>query len=117
MLNLYSFKAIDLILTQETTLTTIKRKLAEKNSNEVIESSQFKDCEETVLELGRKRCLENKPTAEEEPPTKKGTFSTITRQGAFKKSLVTIPEQKQKAGKRKHYALRRKSALLNCKRK
>ncbi|KAJ7420943.1 Kinesin-like protein KIF20B [Pitangus sulphuratus] len=54
------------------TLTTIKRKLAEKNSNEVIESSQFKDCEETVLEVGRKRCFENKSTMEEEPPTKKG---------------------------------------------
>ncbi|NWY09836.1 KI20B protein, partial [Aphelocoma coerulescens] len=79
-------KAIDLILTQENTLTTIKRKLAEKNSKEVIESSQFKDCVETVLEVGRKRCLENKPTAEEEPPTKKGTFSTITQQRAFKKT-------------------------------
>ncbi|XP_057885240.1 kinesin-like protein KIF20B [Melospiza georgiana] len=56
----------------ENTLTTSKRKLAEKNSNQVIESSHFKDCEETVLEVGRKRCLENKPTAEEEPPTKKG---------------------------------------------
>ncbi|NXH97596.1 KI20B protein, partial [Pachycephala philippinensis] len=99
--NLYSFKAIDLILTQENTLTTIKRKLAEKNSNEMIESSQFKDCEETVLGAGRKRCLENKPTAEEEPPTKKGTISTITQQGAFKKSLITIPEQKQKAGKQR----------------
>ncbi|NXH62845.1 KI20B protein, partial [Rhabdornis inornatus] len=47
-----------------------------KNSKEVIESSQFKNCEETVLEGRRKRCLENKPTAEE-PPTKKGTISTI----------------------------------------
>ncbi|KAL9847461.1 kinesin-like protein KIF20B isoform 1-T2 [Geothlypis trichas] len=56
----------------ENTLTTSKRKLTEKNSNQVIESNQFKDCEETVLEVGRKRCLENKPTAEEEPPTKKG---------------------------------------------
>ncbi|NWV32068.1 KI20B protein, partial [Grantiella picta] len=78
---LYNFKAIDVILTQESTLTTIKKKLAEKNSNEVSESSQFKDCEETVLEVGRKRCLENKPTAEEEPPTKKGTISTITQHG------------------------------------
>ncbi|NXB88681.1 KI20B protein, partial [Vidua chalybeata] len=51
--------------------------------------SQFKDCEETLLEVGRKRCLENKPTAEEEPPTKKGTISTITQQGVFKKSLRT----------------------------
>ncbi|NXC58837.1 KI20B protein, partial [Aleadryas rufinucha] len=83
VLNLYSFKAIDLILTQENTLTTIKRKLTGKNSNEVIESSQSKDCEETVLEVGRKRCLENKPTAEEEPPTKKGTISTITQQGSW----------------------------------
>uniref|UniRef100_A0A8C3QKV4 Kinesin family member 20B n=1 Tax=Cyanoderma ruficeps TaxID=181631 RepID=A0A8C3QKV4_9PASS len=56
----------------ENTLTTIKRQLAEKNSNKVIESSQFKGCEETVLEVGRKRGLEKKPTAEEEPPTKKG---------------------------------------------
>lgn len=117
MFNLYNFKAIDPILTQENTLTAIKRKLAEKSSNKMTESSQFKDCEETVLEVGRKRCLENKPTAEEEPPTKKGTISTITQQGVFKKSLVTIPEQKKKAGKHKHYALRRKSAMLHCKRK
>ncbi|XP_027736307.1 kinesin-like protein KIF20B [Empidonax traillii] len=54
------------------TLTTIKRKLAEKNSNEVTESNQSKDCEETALEVGRKRCFENKSTVEEEPPTKKG---------------------------------------------
>ncbi|NWZ65278.1 KI20B protein, partial [Acrocephalus arundinaceus] len=54
-----------------------------KNSNEVIESKQFKDCEETVLEVGRKRCLENEPTAEEEPPTKRGTISTITQQGNY----------------------------------
>ncbi|NXO34295.1 KI20B protein, partial [Locustella ochotensis] len=44
---------------------------------------QFKDCEETVLEVGRKRCLEKKPTADEEPPTKKGTISTITQQGNY----------------------------------
>ncbi|XP_050755129.1 kinesin-like protein KIF20B isoform X1 [Gymnogyps californianus] len=56
----------------DNTVTTIKRKLAEKNSKRVIESSQFKDCEETVLEVGRKRCFENKPTVKEEPPTKKG---------------------------------------------
>ncbi|KAM6347814.1 kinesin-like protein KIF20B isoform 2-T2 [Alca torda] len=56
----------------DNTVTTIKRKLSEKDSSKVIESSQFKDREETVLEVGRKRCFENKPTVEEEPPTKKG---------------------------------------------
>ena len=89
--------------------------MAEKNSNKVIESSQFKDCEETVLELGRKRCFENKPTVKEEPPTKKGTISTITQQGVFQKNLITGPEQKQKVVKRKRYVMRRKSTMLNCK--
>ncbi|XP_074963919.1 kinesin-like protein KIF20B isoform X1 [Phalacrocorax aristotelis] len=56
----------------DNTVTTIKRKLTEKSSSEVTESSCLKDCEETVLEVGRKRCFENKPTVEEEPPTKKG---------------------------------------------
>ncbi|NXT18936.1 KI20B protein, partial [Syrrhaptes paradoxus] len=55
------------------TVTTTKRKLAEKNPNEVIESSQFKDCEENVLEVKRKRFSENKSTVEEETP-KKGTI-------------------------------------------
>ncbi|NWY64172.1 KI20B protein, partial [Erithacus rubecula] len=82
--------AIVPILTQENTLTTIKRKLAEKNSKKVTESSQLKDCEETVLEVGRKRCLENQPTAEEEPPIKKGTISTITQQGSWENCCLDL---------------------------
>lgn len=117
MLTLWNFKVINLILTQDNTVTTIKRQLAEKNYNKVTESSQFKDCDETVLEVGRKRCFENKTTVEEEPPTKKGTISTIPQHGVFQKNLIAIPEQKQKAVKRKHYGMGRKSAMLNCKRK
>ncbi|XP_026706740.1 kinesin-like protein KIF20B [Athene cunicularia] len=56
----------------DNTVTTMKRELAEKNSKEVIESSQFKNCEETVLKVGRKRCSESQPIVEEEPPAKKG---------------------------------------------
>ncbi|XP_071604838.1 kinesin-like protein KIF20B [Heliangelus exortis] len=56
----------------ENTVTAMKRNLDEKNSNGLTESSQFKACEKTVLEVGRKRCCENEPTVEEEPPTKKG---------------------------------------------
>ncbi|XP_056209051.1 kinesin-like protein KIF20B isoform X1 [Falco biarmicus] len=55
----------------DNTVTTIKRKLSEENPDEVIENDQLEDSEETVLEVGRKRCFENKP-AVEEPPTKKG---------------------------------------------
>uniref|UniRef100_A0A8B9TZ85 Kinesin family member 20B n=1 Tax=Anas zonorhyncha TaxID=75864 RepID=A0A8B9TZ85_9AVES len=54
------------------TVTSIKRKMAEESSNKVAESSQVKESEETVLEVGRKRSLGNEPTVEEEPPTKKG---------------------------------------------
>ncbi|XP_074708692.1 kinesin-like protein KIF20B [Strix uralensis] len=37
-----NFRVIDLIVTQDNTVTTMKRKCAEENSKEVIESSQFK---------------------------------------------------------------------------
>ncbi|NXK96016.1 KI20B protein, partial [Formicarius rufipectus] len=80
-------KVIDAVLTQDNTLTTVETKLAEKKSNEVIESSQFK---ETVLEVGRKRCFENKPTAEEEPPIKKGTISTIFQQGSWENNSLNL---------------------------
>ncbi|NXW92385.1 KI20B protein, partial [Alopecoenas beccarii] len=70
------------------------QKTKEKNYNQVTESSQFKDCDKTVLEVGRKRCFENNTTVEEEPPTKKGTISTIPQHG--QKNLITIPGQKQK---------------------
>ncbi|NWX79414.1 KI20B protein, partial [Alca torda] len=66
----------------------LTQKNKEKDSSKVIESSQFKDREETVLEVGRKRCFENKPTVEEEPPTKKGTISTITQQGQKRTEYV-----------------------------
>ncbi|XP_074713565.1 uncharacterized protein LOC141938584 isoform X2 [Strix uralensis] len=42
----------------DNTVTTMKRKFTEENSKEVIESSQFKACEETLLEVGRKLCSE-----------------------------------------------------------
>ncbi|NWV29532.1 KI20B protein, partial [Origma solitaria] len=112
VLNLYNFKAIDLILTQDHTLTTIKKKLAEKSSNEVTESSQFKDCEETVLEVGRKRCLENNPTSEEEPPTKKGTISTITQQGSWENYSLDLKSTKNSETYMEILALKERTETL-----
>ncbi|XP_021254331.1 kinesin-like protein KIF20B isoform X2 [Numida meleagris] len=54
----------------DNTITTIKTKLAEENSNKVTENSQFKECEKSELKVERKHCLEDKPTVEE-PPAKK----------------------------------------------
>ncbi|KFP07175.1 Kinesin-like KIF20B, partial [Calypte anna] len=81
-------KTNQLIKTEEE-LTQKTKDLEEKNSNGLTESSQFKACEETMLEVGRKRCFENEPTVEEEPPTKKGKISTITQQGRTEEYLET----------------------------
>ncbi|KFQ50240.1 Kinesin-like KIF20B [Nestor notabilis] len=89
----------------------LAKKSKEKTSNQVIESSQFKDCEDTVLEVGRKRSFENGPTVEEEPPTKKGTISTITQDGASQKNLISIPEEKLKVVKQ-ILALRERTETL-----
>uniref|UniRef100_A0A8D0EJR0 Kinesin motor domain-containing protein n=1 Tax=Strix occidentalis caurina TaxID=311401 RepID=A0A8D0EJR0_STROC len=73
-----------------TELTHTKEKLTKK-TDELIKieeeltqktkGDQFKDCEETVLKVGRKRCSESKPIVEKEPPAKKGKISTITQRG------------------------------------
>ncbi|NWS70147.1 KI20B protein, partial [Crotophaga sulcirostris] len=73
-------KVIELILIQEDTVATLTRELAEKTSKKVTESNQSKDCEETDLKVGRKRCYVDKPAVEEEPPRKKGIISTISQQ-------------------------------------
>lgn len=52
------------------TLTAINTKLAEENTNKVAESSQFKEREDSELEVGKKRCFEDQPTVEEPPPKK-----------------------------------------------
>ncbi|NXG59553.1 KI20B protein, partial [Hemiprocne comata] len=76
-----SKKTNELIKTEEELTQKTKGELGvRKKSNDMIKNSQFKACEDTVLEVGRKRCFENEPTVEE-PPTKKGTISTITQQG------------------------------------
>ncbi|NXE40200.1 KI20B protein, partial [Ptilorrhoa leucosticta] len=83
-----------------------------KNSNEVTESSQFKDCEEAVLEVGRKHCLENKPTAEEEPPTKKGTISTIIRHGSWENYCLDLKRMNNSETYMEIQALKERTEIL-----
>lgn len=90
--------------------------MAKENSNGTIEGTQSNKNVKNVLDVGRKRCFESKPTQEEEPPTKRGTISTTAEPGDFRKNLIPMPEQKQKLAIRKLYRLkRRKSAILNAK--
>lgn len=100
MVLLFSFNVTGLISIQEKTITTFKTKLANENSNKASESSRFKGREESELEVGRKRCFEDKPPVEE-PPPKKGTVSSIAEPGVFQKTkLIPILEWKQKVVKR-----------------
>ncbi|KAH1164685.1 hypothetical protein KIL84_008131 [Mauremys mutica] len=98
------------------TVTTIKRQMPKENSDGTIEGTQSSESVKHGLDVGRKRCFESKPTQEEEPPTTKDTISTTAEQGAFRKNLIPMSEQKQKFAIRKLYHLRRrKSAKLNAK--
>uniref|UniRef100_A0A8C8AG78 Kinesin family member 20B n=1 Tax=Otus sunia TaxID=257818 RepID=A0A8C8AG78_9STRI len=78
-----------------TELTQTKEKLTKKTNELIIteeeltqktKGDQIKDCEETVLKVGRKRCSESKPVVEKEPPAKKGKTSTITQTGDQKRT-------------------------------
>ncbi|NXN29625.1 KI20B protein, partial [Nycticryphes semicollaris] len=75
-------------LTQKTK-AAIKSNFVERISGKATESRQFKDCEERVLEVGRKRYFEDKPPVEEEPPPKKGTISTTHQQGLSQRNSRT----------------------------
>lgn len=66
-----------------------------------------------MLEVGRKRCFENKPTVEE-PPAKRGMISAIAQQKVFQKHLITVPEQKKKL-KHKGCVEGENRSSLNCK--
>ncbi|KAH1164829.1 hypothetical protein KIL84_009518 [Mauremys mutica] len=100
----------------DNTVTTIKRQMPKENSDGTIEGTQSSESVKHGLDVGRKHCFESKPTQEEEPPTKKDTISTTAEQGAFRKNLNPMSEQKQKFAIRKLYHLRRrKSAKLNAK--
>uniref|UniRef100_A0A8C7EGD8 Kinesin family member 20B n=1 Tax=Nothoprocta perdicaria TaxID=30464 RepID=A0A8C7EGD8_NOTPE len=64
-------KTTELMKTEEELTQKSRGELGIKECRkEKMNEMSLKECEETVLEVGKKRCLENKPTVEE-PPTKK----------------------------------------------
>ncbi|XP_068806195.1 kinesin-like protein KIF20B isoform X1 [Struthio camelus] len=97
----------------DNTLTTIKRKLAEENSEKVTESSQLKECEEAVLEIGRKRCLENKATVEE-PPTKKGAIKECWEDYLLEQEGTEYMEQSTSESNAEILALKGRAETLEC---
>ncbi|XP_074010615.1 kinesin-like protein KIF20B [Numenius arquata] len=96
----------------DNTLATIKRKLSERNSGKVTESSQFKDCEETVLEVGRKRCFEDEPTVEEEPPPKKGHMKDSWEGDSLKQERTEYVERNTSENHEEMLALKERMEAL-----
>ncbi|XP_053928226.1 kinesin-like protein KIF20B [Cuculus canorus] len=93
----------------EDTVTTLTRELAEKRSHQVTKT-QPRDCGDSALIVGRKRCFENKPSVEEEPPTKKGVM------GSFDDSLEQEKTEPVKTNTSENYtkipALRERTETL-----
>uniref|UniRef100_A0A674K866 Kinesin family member 20B n=1 Tax=Terrapene triunguis TaxID=2587831 RepID=A0A674K866_9SAUR len=94
---------------RDNTVTTIKRQMAKENSNGTIEGTQSSESVKHVLDVGRKRCFESKPTQEEEPPTKKGTISTTAEQGKIEEMQQNILEKEAEI-----LALQERSESLDC---
>ncbi|XP_075791232.1 kinesin-like protein KIF20B isoform X1 [Pelodiscus sinensis] len=77
----------------DNTLTTIRRQMAKENSNGTIESTQSSDSVKSMLDIGRKRCFESKPTQEEEPPTKKGSIRNGCKGDAIDQKKIEDMQQ------------------------
>ncbi|XP_072196291.1 kinesin-like protein KIF20B [Excalfactoria chinensis] len=95
----------------EKTVTTIKAKPAEENTNEVAESSQLMEHEETELEVGSKRCLEDKPTVKE-PPPKKVVVKERKKKSTEVQKKIEHMKQKCSAYRMEILALRERTEVL-----
>ncbi|XP_065602739.1 kinesin-like protein KIF20B [Cyrtonyx montezumae] len=76
----------------DNTVTTIKIKLEEENSNKATESIQFKKCGKSVLEVERKRCFEDETTAGE-PPAKKVLVKQRNKKSALNQEEIEHVEE------------------------
>ncbi|XP_048803164.1 kinesin-like protein KIF20B [Lagopus muta] len=92
----------------EKTITTFKTKLANENSNKASESSRFKGREESELEVGRKRCFEDKPPVEE-PPPKKVVVKERKKKSSLEQKRMEYMKQKCSAYHMEVLALRERS--------
>uniref|UniRef100_A0A8C0J0P2 Kinesin family member 20B n=1 Tax=Chelonoidis abingdonii TaxID=106734 RepID=A0A8C0J0P2_CHEAB len=85
------------------------RQMAKENCDGTIEGTQSSENVKHGLDVGRKRCFESKPTAVEEPPTKKGTISTTAEQGKIEEMPQNILEKEAEI-----LALQERSESLDC---
>ncbi|XP_065409591.1 kinesin-like protein KIF20B isoform X2 [Chrysemys picta bellii] len=98
----------------DNTVTTIKRQMAKDNSNGTIEGTQSSESVKHVLDVGRKRCFESKPTQEEEPPTKKGSIRSACKGDAIEQKKIEEMQQNILEKEAEILALQERSEYLDC---
>ncbi|CAM4603876.1 unnamed protein product [Caretta caretta] len=98
----------------DNTVTTIKRHMANENSNGKIEGTQSSDRVKHVLDVGRKRCFESKPTQEEEPPTKKGSIRSAGKGDAIEQKKTEEMQQNLLEKEAEILALQERGESLDC---
>ncbi|XP_038265632.1 kinesin-like protein KIF20B isoform X2 [Dermochelys coriacea] len=98
----------------DNTVTTIKRQMAKENSNGKIEGTQSSESVNHVLDVGRKRCFESKPTQEEEPPTKKGSIRSACKSDAIEQKKIEEMQQNILEKEAEILALQERSESLDC---
>ncbi|CAM2117599.1 unnamed protein product [Caretta caretta] len=98
----------------DNTVTTIKRHMANENSNGKIEGTQSSDSVKHVLDVGRKRCFESKPTQEEEPPTKKGSIRSAGKGDAIEQKKTEEMQQNLLEKEAEILALQERGESLDC---
>ncbi|KAM7169147.1 kinesin-like protein KIF20B isoform 1-T1 [Macrochelys suwanniensis] len=98
----------------DNTVTTIKRQMAKENSNGKIEGTQSSESVKHVLDVGKKRCFESKPTQEEEPPTKKGSIRSACKGDAVEQKKIEEMQQNILEKEAEILALQERSESLDC---
>ncbi|XP_074855640.1 kinesin-like protein KIF20B [Carettochelys insculpta] len=98
----------------DNTVTTIRRQMAKENSHGTTEGTQSSDNAKSILDVGRKRCFESKPTQEEEPPTKKGPIRNGCKGDAIDQKKIEEMQQNILEKEAEILALQERSESLDC---
>ncbi|XP_067408920.1 kinesin-like protein KIF20B [Emydura macquarii macquarii] len=98
----------------DNTVTTIKSEMAKENSNGTIEGIQSNKNVKNVLDVGRKRCFESKPTQEEEPPTKRGSIRNQCKSDAVEQKKIEQLQQTILEKEAEIVALQERNETLEC---
>uniref|UniRef100_A0A674K971 Kinesin family member 20B n=1 Tax=Terrapene triunguis TaxID=2587831 RepID=A0A674K971_9SAUR len=86
----------------------------ETTVKDYVKGTQSSESVKHVLDVGRKRCFESKPTQEEEPPTKKGSIRSACKGDAIEQKKIEEMQQNILEKEAEILALQERSESLDC---